>query len=364
YSFVNREWTNRTGRKAEDAIGKTGPEVFPDQYQGLWESYEEQVVKSGEILQHEQVGMTTGRTYLTTKFLLRTAEGIPYTLCNSSLDITDRISAEQALRESEERFRRLSETAFEAIVITDQGKIVEVNNHFLEMFACERADLIAGSILNYVAPDSRELVQNHIQTGYEYPYEHNALKQDGIIFPVEVHGILVPYQGRNLRVTAIRDITERKQDEQRQLELALEKERSATFWILVSNIAHDIKTPLAIINTSLYLLEKHTSPVKRQEKIKNIKAQVHILSTFIQDLLAIARLDSEAGLKWVPVDVNELLMEIETDHRDSFEQKQLTFTLDLEESLLPIQADLSDLRRACTNLVENAINYTPEGGFV
>ncbi len=154
------------------------------------------------------------------------------------------------------------------------------------------------------------------------------------------------------------------QREQQQLQLALEKERSGTFRTLVSNIAHDIKTPLMVMSTNLYVLGKHTDPVMRQEKLDSIKGQVRGLGRFVQDLVEVARLDSEAKLRLAPVDVNELAMHIEEDHREIIKEKHLTFALDLEATLLPIQADQADLRRALTNLVGNAINYTPEGRSV
>jgi signal transduction histidine kinase len=152
--------------------------------------------------------------------------------------------------------------------------------------------------------------------------------------------------------------------EQQRLQLALEKERGETFRMLMGNIAHDIKTPLSIINTSLYLLEKHNDPLKRQEKADSIKEQVRVLGSFIQDLMLIARLDGEPKLQLTSVDINELVMGIEEDYRDVLEKKRLTFMLDLEDTIPLIQADQADLRRAVTNLIENGINYTLEGGCV
>jgi signal transduction histidine kinase len=169
-------------------------------------------------------------------------------------------------------------------------------------------------------------------------------------------------------LTALENIRQKRLEEdnaereQQRLQLALEKERGETFRMLMGNIAHDIKTPLTIISTSLYLLEKHKDPLKRQEKVDSIKGQVQVLGNFIQDLMLIARLEAEPQLHLTSVDINELIMSIEADYSDIIEKKHLQFTLDLEAAIPLIQADQADLRRALTNLIENGINYTQEGG--
>jgi len=121
---------------------------------------------------------------------------------------------ENALKESEERFRLLSEANFEGIVISDNGFFLDANDQFTRMVGCEASDLTGKKVMDFVAPESRDMVLGHIRSGYEQPYEHLAVKADGSIFPVEVCGKTIPYEGRNVRVTAVRDITERKQAEE------------------------------------------------------------------------------------------------------------------------------------------------------
>ena len=128
-------------------------------------------------------------------------------------DITERKQTETALQESEARFRTLSNSAFECIVITDRGRMLDTNEQFNKIFGYKRSELIGQPIMDLVAPESRELVKKNILSGYEKTYEHQALHKDGTIFTVEVTGKSIPYDGRQVRVTAIRDITERKQAE-------------------------------------------------------------------------------------------------------------------------------------------------------
>jgi len=128
-------------------------------------------------------------------------------------DITARRAAEQAMRESEERFRLLSEAAFEGVVISEQGKVVDCNEDIAGMLGYTREEMIGKPVLDFVAREDAELVAERQRSESTERYEHAMRRKDGSRFPVEVQGRTIPYQGRKLRVTAIRDITERRRSE-------------------------------------------------------------------------------------------------------------------------------------------------------
>jgi PAS domain S-box-containing protein len=118
------------------------------------------------------------------------------------------------LRESEERFKNLSAAAFEGICISEDGKILDVNSQFLAMFGYERTEVIGHQIIELVAPESRALVTEAIRTGREDIYEHQLRRKDGSTFFAETRAQMVRVGNQTLRMTALRDITERKQTEQ------------------------------------------------------------------------------------------------------------------------------------------------------
>jgi PAS domain S-box-containing protein len=123
--------------------------------------------------------------------------------------LSEALRATRARQESEERFQRLSQAAFEGIAISDKGRILDVNDQFADMFGYESSEIVGMDALRLVAPGSRDLVLEKIRSGYEVPYEHMALRKDGSTFPVEVQAKAIPYEGRVVRVMAIRDIAER-----------------------------------------------------------------------------------------------------------------------------------------------------------
>ncbi len=129
-------------------------------------------------------------------------------------DVSERKMAGEALRESEERFSRLSDASFEGIVISENGCVVDLNQQLETMLGYTRSEMIGLEVMKFVAPESLKLVRNNIALGIEDPYEHLALRKDGSAFSVEARAKALPYNGHRLRVTAIRDITERKQTEE------------------------------------------------------------------------------------------------------------------------------------------------------
>lgn len=125
-------------------------------------------------------------------------------------DISKRKLAQQELEESEERFRRLSEASLEGVAITDKGKVMDANDTFLEMFGYSSDEITGMSPMGFVTDEFKELVSKNVKEGHEEPYETLGLRKDGTTFNLEVCGKAIPYRGRTLRVTTLRDITARK----------------------------------------------------------------------------------------------------------------------------------------------------------
>jgi PAS domain S-box-containing protein len=130
------------------------------------------------------------------------------------LDITARKRTEHALQESEDRLRRFFQAAFEGIVIHQAGRILDANESYASMFGYSLSELIGKHILDLTAPESLAWVRSRALGGHEEPYEAVGLRKDGSTFPGEFHGKAIRYHGELVRVTAVRDLTERKRAEE------------------------------------------------------------------------------------------------------------------------------------------------------
>jgi PAS domain S-box-containing protein len=127
---------------------------------------------------------------------------------------------EPAQSESDEGFRALLSTTFDAVVITDQGAIIEANEQFTHMVGRDLSEVIDKNLLDFICPEWRDLVSQHDFAQTDQSYQARYCRQDGSTFWVQVSGKPLAYQGRTVTLIAIRDITGRRDLEQ-QLQASL-----------------------------------------------------------------------------------------------------------------------------------------------
>ncbi len=167
---------------------------------------------------------------------------------------------------------------------------------------------------------------------------------------------------RNRQLEA--EILERQRLEAERVEFAILQAKHGFLQEFLGNISHDLKTPLAVMKTNLYLLEKALPADIRLPFIKRLNDQTDLLNKMVQDIITISRLDYAPELNLVSLSINDLLTEIVGQLHDRAAEKQLHFEMALDATAPHVTADWDELCRAFTNLLENAIHYTPPGGTI
>jgi PAS domain S-box-containing protein len=173
-------------------------------------------------------------------------------------EIEEREQAEEALRESEEWFRHLSEAAFEGIAIHEEGVLLKANDQFFEIFGYGPKELLGKQAIPIsIAPESIEFVKKQISSGSTRSYEVMGVKKDGTKFPMEIYAKPIEYQGRMVRVAAFRDITDRKRAEGA-LRESEEKYRTILESIEEAYFEVDIRGNFTFFNDSLSMILGYT----------------------------------------------------------------------------------------------------------
>lgn len=159
-----------------------------------------------------------------------------------------------SLHDRKERLRRLSDAAFEGIIVSHQGRILDANEAAVRMFGYRHDEIADLSVGAFVHPAERENVAQKQRSNFEGVYETIGRRKDGSMFPLEARGRLAPWGDRTVRITAIRDLTERAH-------AARELERQQGFMRLLEAAAvaaNEARTAGDAMQTCLALVASHT----------------------------------------------------------------------------------------------------------
>ena len=220
YTYVNHSCLTIMGYKPEEIIGKKHfYDLHPEQEREAFKEAALKVFASKESFHDLENAIQSSNG----EIIWVLTNGIPILDDNGGLtgyrgsdtDITQRKQREEEIKEGKEKFRGLSEAAFEAIFFSEKGLCIEQNQAAETMFGYTLEEALGRSGTEWIVPEDREMVMKNMLSGHEEAYEARALRKDGTIFPCTLRGRMMHYKGRNVRVTALTDITRLKQSEEK-----------------------------------------------------------------------------------------------------------------------------------------------------
>jgi len=279
-----------------------------------------------------------------------------------SRDITERKQADDALRESEERYRSLVENTMDGYFICEipSGRFLFLNQRSCDLHGYTMQEGLERTVWDVMSPEDHGRIQKRIQTRLEKKklsserQTYTGVRKDGSTFRVEISTSLVTFQGGPAVQGVLRDITEQERLEQ-QLQQAQKMEAIGT---LSGGIAHDFNNLLMGIQgrTSLMLMDKDRSHPDF-EHLKGIEDHVKSAADLTKQLLGFAR---GGRYEVKPTDINELIKKCSTMFGRT--KKEIKIHGKYMDNIWTIEADQGQVEQVLMNLYVNAWQAMPNGG--
>lgn len=368
YLYVNRKAGEIFGRAQAELLGKNIWRDFPEEARPAFQDACEQAMNGGELIRLEN--FYPGWKLWFEHRIYPTEEGISIFFT----DVTERKLAEQAVKESEARYKRLLEMApFPAVLTRVRDGILVYGNRRAEVqYGLKRDEGIGLPASRfYQNSGERERFLAHMQEhGRVDELEVPMLTMEGRPFWALVSAAIVDFDNEPAIFAAINDITERKrlEVEIRQLNVELEERvRQRTAELATANkeletftysVSHDLKAPLrGIDGYSRLLLEDHLAQLDEEGRLflNNVRHGVDQMSELIEDLLAYSRMERRS-LNGQTLDLSTAVERILDERRADIEARGMVLELGLEG--LSACADPDGLAMVLRNLVDNAFKFT------
>jgi PAS domain S-box-containing protein len=289
-----------------------------------------------------------------------------------AIDITERKLAEQALVESEDRYRDLVDNSHELICTHDlEGRILSVNPWAARVLGYEQDALIGLHIREGLVADYREQFDDYLR----------EIKENGVargVMRVKTAGgetRLWEYYN-TLRVKGVQtpivrgmahDITERRQALAREKEARLEAESANRLKDeFLSTLSHELRTPLtAIIGWAELLINGDVAANKQSRALETIARNARSQGQLIDDLLEVSRIiTGKLPLDFSPCELQPVIEAALESIRPTAQAKAVRLELVLEPVGALVYGDVDRLRQVIWNLLSNAVKFTPRNGSV
>lgn len=305
---------------------------------------------------------------------VRDEQGNVVAVCMVVEEITSRKHAETSLRQTEEVFRLIAENINEVFYVRDwrTDTYIYVSPAYEQVFQRSIDDLMKApdDYIHAVHPeDLPELARVHeLHKGkpYGYTVEYRILMPDGTIKWIWSRSVRVlDENGVVIRSVGIaEDVTRFKDAERQAVDLALERERMRLLSSFIRDVSHEFRTPLATIQSGLFLLKRTDDSTIRAERIARIEEQTRGILILVEDMVTITQLDSDPSLKFEQVQIETLLAVALDRVQPEAAAKRITLKVERPPDLTAVFADFNHLRLMLSNLLVNAVGYTPEDRIV
>lgn len=366
---VNQAFVETFKQKSiEDLIGKTDFDITDRALAQNYVDDDFKVMASKTRLDTEEeiIDQDVRKWFETHKSPIFDATGQVIGTAGFSRDITERRQAEQAIRESESRYRTQFDLASEGIfAATPEGCILEANEAFARMHGYSREAMVGLRLEDLCTPASAKHIHGRMRrllAGESLTFQTEHLHNLGHAFPLEVSASLMSSNGEPSVLWFHRDISERlrMEEERRNMEaMTLRNDKMKSLGSLAGGVAHDMNNVLGAILAMAsvhHMKNPPDTPVHRD--MDTIIKACQRGASLVKGLLGFAR---EGLAQEQELDLNAVVRdEVRLLERTTLQKVHLV--MDLAPALHLIKGDPAALSHALMNLCVNAVDAMPTGG--
>jgi len=362
---VSNYWLERMGYAREDVIGHDGHEFMtPASRERLKAAIEQAVLAGRSVLRSTPLeGLRKDGSRvdaLVTILLDLGAQGELLGAMTVGMDVTELRRAEEAVRESEARYRALVEHAPEAIVVLDveSGKFIDLNASAEGTFGYTREQILGMGPLDFcpaVQPDgtpSTEVVRRQIErvrAGETPIFEFVCTHASGRDFPCQIRLSHLPAKGRELIRSSVADISELKELEER----VRHADKMAAIGVLAAGVAHEIGNPLLALSMAVQSLERKLEHEYAQRKLGLVREHIERISRIVRQMGDLAR---TPAVRRSPCDLNHVVARSLEIIRYDRRAKEVEILHDICVGAPLVEAVEDQLVQVCLNLGLNALD--------
>ncbi len=371
YLLCNESYADDLNIYPDEIRGKTDYNFYNRKLAEKYIADDKRIIQTGEKEEVEEKYIRRGEEIIvnTIKAPVRDEKGNIIGIFGIFWDITDRKKAEEELRRSEADYHTIFDSVNDGIFVynIETGKTIAVNRRLSQLFGYSREDfkrlnlaLLGSGRPPYTQEEALSWQKKSIMAGPQL-FEWQVKNKSGRLFWVEVHLKKVLIGEKECVLGVVRDINERKKA-QAEVEKAMVIKSE-----FISMVSHELRTPITSIQEGINIvLEEGCGKVNRHQKkyLDIAKRNVDRLSRLINDVLNFQKL--EAGKMEFNIQknsVNETVKEVYKAMKTLAAGKKLTFSLHLEGKLPAIKFDKDKIIQVLTNVIDNAIKFTSEGGI-
>ena len=364
---------------------------YPDGLVSLAEGYfprpiVKQLVRMVNISDVFLIGVSEGeelyagvQIYLRGETTIESPEVIETLIYQASMVLREK-RAQQAVRESEARYRSIITSAAEGILLFDRSGVILTCNPSAEAILGENLSDFAGVSMQDlpwrgIHEDGSALTTADnpaaicLRTGQSLSNQiMGYYRQNGELVWLSINAEPIFHEGEDSPyavISSFTDITEQRAAQEQKLALAVERHRVELITHFIRDVSHEFRTPLSIISTSAYFLSRLDDQDRRKEQVHKIENQITNISHLINMLMLMARLDSGVVMKRQPLEIANLIDKVVVKQSRASQAKNLDLMVDIQDAdQITVEGDPEYLPIAVENLLDNAVRYTSEGGRV